>query len=79
MTLLEECYLERDRWILLSIMPPSPSLIIGLQVPDLLLNKEGKFRLGDTTWYGEGFLFVERVNPVASLFKGNFEDRRNAR
>ena len=61
-------------------MPSSPSLIIGLQVPGLFLDiVEGKFRLGDTTWYGEGFLFGERVNPVASLFKGNFEDRRNAR
>jgi len=42
-----------------SIMPSSPSLTIGLQVPGLFLDVEGKFRLGDTTWYGEGFLFGE--------------------
>jgi hypothetical protein len=63
MTLLEErCYLERDRWVLFeSIMPPSPSLIIARYrcLTYSLTRRRGKFRLGDTTWYGEGFLFGE--------------------
>lgn len=58
-------------------MPPSPSLIIGLQVPDLFLKRVS---LDWATLPGTGKAFsLERVNPVASLFKGNFEDRRNAR